>query len=325
MRLRNVPGSREALAESPYIVRDLLTRRGRWSETVFGNSRPIHLELGTGKGKFLYALAQQHPEINYLGAELYSSVLIRAVDRLTEEPLPNLRFLCLDAFDLPAYMGPGEVQKIYLNFSDPWPKERHAKRRLTSERFLHSYEKYLAPDGLLEFKTDNTDLFDFSLESVPAAGWELVAFTRDLHADPVLSAGNVMTEYEEKFSSRGVKICKLIARQGQKKGASMANIITTETFEALALKAEKPVLVDFYADWCGPCKMVAPVVEELAGKYAGQIEVYKLNVDDSPEIAQRYGIMSIPSLLFFKGGEVVKKQVGFVPGPVLEGILKEVL
>ena len=156
-------------------------------------------------------LARRNPDINYLGMERYSSVLLRALQKMEEEPLPNLYFLCEDAAELPEMFATGELNRIYLNFSDPWPKDRHAKRRLTSRQFFARYDAILKPDGRLEFKTDNQDLFTFSLEEIPEAGWHLDASTRDLHHDSVLNEGNIMTEYEEKFSSKGNPICKLIA------------------------------------------------------------------------------------------------------------------
>ena len=155
-------------------------------------------------------LAARNPDINYLGMERYESVLYRGLQKLEENPLPNLRLLCEDAALLPDFFEKGELDRIYLNFSDPWPKARHAKRRLTSRQFLERYDKVLKGDGQIEFKTDNVGLFDFSLEEIDAAGWNLDAFTRDLHHDTAMNEGNIMTEYEEKFSSRGNPICKLI-------------------------------------------------------------------------------------------------------------------
>ena len=125
--------------------------------------------------------------------------------------LQNIRFICMDAFELPEVFSLGEVAKIYLNFSDPWPKSRHANRRLTSTRFFGQYDKVLDKDGVVEFKTDNRPLFEFSLEQVEEAGWRLLAHTFDLHHDEAMNEGNVMTEYEEKFSSMGNPIHKLIA------------------------------------------------------------------------------------------------------------------
>ena len=162
------------------------------------------------------ALEEKHPEINYVGIEMYDSVLLRALQKMEEREhagtLPeNLVFLRMDARTLPLVFEKGEVGKIYLNFSDPWPKERHAKRRLTSRQFLERYNQILAADGVVEFKTDNKGLFEFSLEEVEKAGWKLLGHTFDLHHDSAMNEGNVMTEYEEKFSSMGNPIYKLIA------------------------------------------------------------------------------------------------------------------
>ena len=212
MRLRNIPGSREIIAGSRLVVQEPEKYRGKWNK-VFQNGHPVHIEVGMGKGRFLMDMASLCPEINYIGIEMYSSVLLRAVQRAEEAAeAGNFRFLRMDARELPEVFALGEVGKIYLNFSDPWPKDRHAKRRLTSSEFLERYEKILQPDGTVEFKTDNRELFDFSLEEIRKKGWALLACTYDLHGDPVLNAGNVMTEYEEKFSAQGNPICKLTAR-----------------------------------------------------------------------------------------------------------------
>lgn len=163
-----------------------------------------------GKGKFLHTLAKENPDVNYIGIEKYSSVLLRAIQKMEEEELPNLKFIRMDAEDITQVFGEGEVDRIYLNFSDPWPKDRHAKRRLPSRQFLDRYDQILKPDGLLEFKTDNRALFDFAVEELGAAGWKAKALTYDLHADAGLMVGNIMTEYEEKFSAMGNPICKYI-------------------------------------------------------------------------------------------------------------------
>ena len=147
-----------------------------------------------------------------MGIERYSSVLLRGLQKRSELVLSNIYFLCEDARELAEIFAPGEVEKIYLNFSDPWPKDRHAKRRLTSEAFMAVYDQILSPGGTVEFKTDNRGLFDYSLESIPAAGWKIVEHTFDLHNSP-MAEGNVMTEYEMKFSSEGKPICKLVARR----------------------------------------------------------------------------------------------------------------
>ena len=212
MRLRNIPGADEAIADSPHCIQEPMAEKGRW-HLIFGNENPIHIEIGMGKGQFIMKLAKEHPDINYIGIERYSSVLLRALQKMEIEPLPNIRFLCMDASIITEVFDKEEVAKIYLNFSDPWPKERHAKRRLTSRQFFERYDKILAGHGVVEFKTDNDDLFAFSMEEVAEAGWTLDAHTFDLHHDPVLNEGNIMTEYEEKFSSLGHPIHKLIARR----------------------------------------------------------------------------------------------------------------
>lgn len=211
MRLRNVPGSRETIAEHRLCILEEEPQAGNW-HSIFGNDHPVFIEVGMGKGQFITTLAMQNPNINYIGIEKYSSVLVRALEKVDAmETAPgNLRFIRMDAENLCSMFEEGEVDRIYLNFSDPWPKDRHAKRRLTSQEFLKRYDKILKPEGRVEFKTDNKDLFQFSLEQVEPAGWKLDAFTWDLHHDAALNEGNVMTEYEQKFSSMGNPICKMI-------------------------------------------------------------------------------------------------------------------
>lgn len=210
MRLRNVSGAREVMIENQYVFTEPEGMKGTWKE-VFSNDNPIRIEIGMGKGKFISTLAQLNPDINYVGIEKYSSVLLRAVEKQDELQLPNLRFIRMDAEAITEVFGEGEVDRIYLNFSDPWPKDRHAKRRLTSRQFFARYNTILKKDGLVEFKTDNKPLFDFSVEEVKEAGWNLKEVTYDLHNDKRLNEGNVMTEYEERFSQAGNPICKLIA------------------------------------------------------------------------------------------------------------------
>ncbi|MCF0145056.1 MAG: tRNA (guanosine(46)-N7)-methyltransferase TrmB [Eubacterium sp.] len=251
MRLRNIPGSDEVIAVSEYVVREPEQNKGNWKE-LFGNENPIELEIGIGKGRYLMDMAGRHPERNFLGIERYSSVLLRAIQkaeqRVSGAALPlnasvrkrphrpegcNFRFLRFDAAELPLLFEQGEISRIYLNFSDPWPKDRHAHRRLTSERFLERYEQILDSGCGIVFKTDNRDLFEFSLEEIRRRGWELKACTFDLHgagesssdsaADSAagcaeISAGSlyadtveVLTEYEEKFAAKGNPICMLAA------------------------------------------------------------------------------------------------------------------
>ena len=210
MRLRNIPGAKEAVMESAFVVQRPQEKKGGWAQ-VYPQTGPIHIEVGMGKGQFLMELARRNTQVNYLGIEMYDSVLLRALQRMAEiDELPNLLFMREDARLLPEIFRKGEVEKIYLNFSDPWPKARHAKRRLTSREFLNRYERILVPEGVVEFKTDNRGLFEFSLEEIREAGWRLLACTYDLHNDAKMCEGNVMTEYEEKFSSLGNPIYKLV-------------------------------------------------------------------------------------------------------------------
>lgn len=204
MRLRNITGSREEVATDKYVIGEPESLKGSW-RTLYKNDNPIHLEIGTGRGKFIMELAEQNPNINYLGIEKYSSVLLRALEKRREKELQNLYFLRFDAEYLNNIFAENEVSRIYLNFSDPWPKDRHAKRRLTSRQFLSKYDKCLQSDGLVIFKTDNRTLYDFSLEEVEAAGWKIKRKTYNLHQSEYVSS-NIMTEYEERFVSEGKPI-----------------------------------------------------------------------------------------------------------------------
>ncbi|MCR5802416.1 MAG: tRNA (guanosine(46)-N7)-methyltransferase TrmB [Lachnospiraceae bacterium] len=214
MRLKNVPGSREYIADNEYAFDEERNPElaGRWSE-IFGNDKPVRIEVGTGKGRFLHELSGLNPDINYVGIEKYSSVLIRALQKLETDPRDNLKFIRMDAENICKMFAPGEVDRIYLNFSDPWPKDRHAKRRLPSRQFLARFDRILKKDGVIEFKTDNRGLFDFAVDELSEAGWTADVITYDLHADAELMQGNVMTEYEEKFSSIGNPICKYVIRR----------------------------------------------------------------------------------------------------------------
>lgn len=209
MRLRNIKGSRENIQASKYVVQEYREQKGKWRE-LFGNDHPIHIEIGMGKGRFLMDMATLHPEINYVGIEKYSSVLLRGIQKQEELQLPNVMLIRMEAEYITEVFAKDEVDRIYLNFSDPWPKDRHAKRRLESREFLKRYNEILVPEGVVEFKTDNMDLFEFALEEVEPAGWKLRQWTKDLHHDPKMNAGNVMTEYEERFSSVGNPICKYV-------------------------------------------------------------------------------------------------------------------
>ena len=266
MRLRNIPEAKDIVAQSPYVIKNPAERKGSWKTF---SDKPLYVEIGTGKGRFLMELAARHPENEYIGVEMYESVLMRACQKMegkkamdpasrsldamekstspeeakvshdypenagsscgkdsrndsthdqnenTDQPFippQNLHFLRMDARALGDVFAADEVAGIYLNFSDPWPKARHSKRRLTSHEFLAVYETFLSEGGILEFKTDNRPLFDFSVEEITEAPhWELTAVTYDLHGDKEMGAGNIMTEYERKFSLLGNKINKLVA------------------------------------------------------------------------------------------------------------------
>ena len=223
MRLRNIPRADSVLAACPFVIKEPYKYCGKWNTDVFKNENPVHIEIGMGKGQFLLTLAAKNPQINYIGIERYSSVLLRAVERLNtplsdgsvscaDDNINNIRFLCVDAAELPQIFSSGEVSLIYLNFSDPWPKARHARRRLTSKEYFTRYDAILTADGLIEFKTDNRNLFDFSVEQLQTSKtWQIIACTYDLHQDSLMNTGNIMTEYEAKFSSLGNPICKLTA------------------------------------------------------------------------------------------------------------------
>ena len=208
MRLRNVPGARDTIAESEFTIKDETTCKGKWGE-IFQNNHPIHIEVGMGKGQFITTLAEENPNINYVGIEKYSPVLVRAIEKQEEKHLPNLFFIRMEAENIADVFEKGEVERIYLNFSDPWPKDRHAKRRLTSLQFLERYEQILISKGHVIFKTDNRDLFDFSLEEEKRAPkWTLLNYTFDLHNSEYVE-GNIMTEYEARFVAKGNAICRM--------------------------------------------------------------------------------------------------------------------
>lgn len=208
MRLRRVPRAEGVIENSRFVIKDPTASRGCWKEQ-FGNDRPIRIEIGMGKGRFIMDMAAANPDINFIGIERQESVLFRAAEKLEASPLPNLLLLLYDAAGLADVFAPGEVDRIYLNFSDPWPKERHAKRRLTSGEFLKVYNEFLKADGRIEFKTDNRPLFDYSLISIEEHGWQTELVTFDLHHSEYVE-GNIMTEYEEKFSQKGNPICKVV-------------------------------------------------------------------------------------------------------------------
>ena len=212
MRLRNIPRAEGVIQMHRTVIKRPEDQRGCWHQ-VFGDRHPIYIEMG--KGQFILNMAKAHPDVNFIGIERYSSVLLRALEKFdTEEyeALTNIRFVCMDARNVEEVFAPEEVDKIFLNFSDPWPKARHAKRRLTSKQFFERYDKILAFDGVVEFKTDNRPLFDFSLEQLQEAGWHADYVSYHLHENGP-AADNIMTEYEQKFYALGNPICKFRAHR----------------------------------------------------------------------------------------------------------------
>ncbi|GFH42973.1 tRNA (guanine-N(7)-)-methyltransferase [Lactococcus hodotermopsidis] len=212
MRVRNRKGAPEMMAENPqYVVENPEMFKGKWAEK-FGNRHPIHIEVGSGKGAFITGMAQLHPEINYIAIDMQLTVLSYALDKVLALNLPNVQLLHVDGSALTNYFADGEVALVYLNFSDPWPKLRHEKRRLTYKDFLKNYETILVEQGQIHFKTDNCGLFEYSLASMSQYGMILQQVWLDLHADDTFSEKNVMTEYEAKFSSKGQVIYRVEAQ-----------------------------------------------------------------------------------------------------------------
>jgi tRNA (guanine-N7-)-methyltransferase len=211
LRLRNKPWAEDYLNEhQDLVVPNPEDYKGRWNE-LFGNDNPVHIEVGTGKGQFITGMAQANPDINYIGIELFDSVIVIAAKKAVDAGQPsNLRLLNVNGSKLEEYFAKGDVSRVYLNFSDPWPKTRHAKRRLTHAGFLSLYENVLIDNGEIHFKTDNRGLFEYSLISMTDYGMQLKLVSLDLHNDDV--EDNIMTEYEEKFSSKGQPIYRLEAQ-----------------------------------------------------------------------------------------------------------------
>ena len=210
MRVRNRKGATELLEANPqYVVLNPEDAKGKWHE-IFGNDHPIHIEVGSGKGAFITGMAKANPEINYIGIDIQKSVLSYALDKVLEADVPNIKLLWVDGDSLTNYFEDGEIDQLYLNFSDPWPKKRHEKRRLTYKTFLDTFKQILPEPGEIHFKTDNRGLFEYSLVSFSQYGMTLKGVWLDLHASDF--EGNVMTEYEKKFSSKGQVIYRVEAQ-----------------------------------------------------------------------------------------------------------------
>ena len=208
MRMRNKPWALDFLSEHKSFV-DIDESHQLDITSRFKKQQPIHLEVGTGMGRFITTLAKRHPEINFVGVELDKNIMIRVVEKAIEMELDNLQLVLLDANHLRDYFNADEVSHIYLNFSDPWPKNRHEKRRLTHKNFLKQYKEILKVDGMLQFKTDNRGLFEFSLEHLNNFGMKFHEINLNVHE--MESPENIRTEYEDKFSSRGNLIYQLKA------------------------------------------------------------------------------------------------------------------
>lgn len=210
MRIRNLSNKDSILKDSSYVISDPLKYKGRWRD-YFGGDNPIYLEIGTGKCKFIYNMAKNFPDINFIGVERIDTVLAYGVRELMEQPkLDNLVLINYDAFKIDEVFS-GEIDEVFLNFSDPWPKKRHEKRRLTSLRFLKKYDIIFSSDKCINFKTDNKGLFEYSIVSLSNYGYKIVDISLDLHKrDDIF---NVVTEYEEKFSRKGENICYLKAKK----------------------------------------------------------------------------------------------------------------
>ena len=205
MRLRNVKGASEIIKSCPYIIENYKDYRGNF-KSIFNNRNQIHIEIGMGKGDFLIGMAKKYPSINFIGIEKFDSVIVRAIEKLSDEELPNLRLIRMDATDIEDVFY-NEVDTLYLNFSDPWPKNRHEDRRLTSLKFLKRYDNIFKSNKKIIMKTDNRKLFEFSLLQFSNYGYKFEEISLDLYKDDIKD--NVQTEYEKKFSEKGYPIYKV--------------------------------------------------------------------------------------------------------------------
>lgn len=208
MRLRNVKGASDKIETSPYIIKNYTMYRGKY-KTLFNNDNPIHIEIGMGKGDFIIGMAKQYPNINFIGIEKFDSVIVRALDKLDED-IPNLRLIRMDAEKIEEVFD-HEIDTIYLNFSDPWPKNRHEDRRLTSPKFLTRYDNLFSKDKIIIMKTDNRNLFEYSLISFSNYGYKIDYVSLDLVNSNDIE--NVQTEYEKKFVKLGFPIYKIIVKK----------------------------------------------------------------------------------------------------------------
>lgn len=205
MRLRNVKGAKEIIDNSSYIIKNPIDYKGDYQK-IFENNNPIHIEIGMGKGDFIIENAKKYPNINFIGIEKFDSVIVRAVQKLENEEIPNLKLIKIDANEIDDVFDK-EISVIYLNFSDPWPKARHAKRRLSSEIFLNKYDSVFIDKKRIIMKTDNRKLFEYSIKSFTDYGYRIEDISLNLYEDDIKN--NVPTEYETRFHNRGCLIYKV--------------------------------------------------------------------------------------------------------------------
>ena len=208
MRLRNVKGASEIIEKSLYVIKNYEECKSKYN-MVFGNNNPIHIEIGMGKGDFIINMAKKYPNINFIGIEKFDSVLVRAIEKIDDD-IPNLRFIRMDATDIDSVFY-NEVDTLYLNFSDPWPKNRHEHRRLTSERFLRRYDNLFIKDKKIIMKTDNRKLFEFSIISFTNYDYKIEELSLDMYNDDIKE--NVQTEYEKKFHEKGYPIYRISVKK----------------------------------------------------------------------------------------------------------------
>lgn len=209
MRLKHVKGAEDIIKEGIYYIDNPKEYKGVWNK-VFNNDNPIYIEIGMGKGDFIIENACKYPNINFIGIEKFDSVIVRAIQKSNELELDNLKLIRMDALEINEVFDK-EIDRIYLNFSDPWPKARHEKRRLTSKVFLEKYDQIFRGVPNVIMKTDNNPLFEYSLESLVEYGYEITSSTRDLYKEDITD--NIATEYEKKFVSKGISINRLIAHK----------------------------------------------------------------------------------------------------------------
>ena len=208
MRVRNIAGVGELLRQAEYFLQRPKQYRGEWSK-LFNNTNPIHIEIGMGKGQFITTLAEKYPNINFIGIEKSEELVYKALQRIKDKQLKNIYLIYENAENLNEVFEKGELERVYLNFSDPWVKARHAKRRLTHKRFLNIYSYIIKDGGELRFRTDSLMLFEFGLEEIRSTNMTLVDIGYDIHKSPI--EGHIMTEYEEKFTQMGKPIYQCIA------------------------------------------------------------------------------------------------------------------